>query len=183
MGLGQPPSRAAAPRRPEPAFPADIRFACGSVREGLAGFRQSHEDARHAARVVQLNPRGTGRLVEYRDVGLAALLSADLPALRRFVSDELGALAVDSPQADQLRETVRRYLRNERGLAAAAAQLHVARNTVTYRVKRAQEILGHDLAARLPELTAALEAARVLGSAVLRRDGTEPRDAAPGRAG
>lgn len=162
---GAPP----ASRVSEPTFPTDVRFARGSVRDGLSGFRQSHEDAQHAARVGQLNPHGTGRLVDHRDVALAALLSTDMPALRRFVSDELGALATDSPWTEQLRETVRLYLRSERSLMTVAAQLHVARNTVTYRVKRAREVLGHDLAARLPETMTALEAARVLGSAVLRR--------------
>ncbi|MFE6764800.1 PucR family transcriptional regulator [Streptomyces sp. NPDC057689] len=163
------------PQAPHPAgmpagatYPEGFGFAFGSVRQGLTGFRQSHEDAQHAARVMRLNPGGTGPVVDYPDVELPALLSADLPALRRFTGDELGALAADSPHAEQLRRTLRLYLRNERSLMAAAAQLHVARNTVTYRVKRAQELLGHDLTARLPEVMAALEAARVLGPAVLR---------------
>lgn len=149
-------------------YPEGVRFACGSVRHGLSGFRQSHEDAQHVVRIMELNPGGTGPAVDYRDVELAALLSTDLPALRRFVSDELAGLAVDSRHAEQLRQTLRLYLRNERSLTLAAAQLHVARNTVTYRVKRAQEQLGHDLTARLPELMTALEAAQALGPAVLR---------------
>ncbi|WP_328864407.1 PucR family transcriptional regulator [Streptomyces sp. NBC_00304] len=157
-------------------YPDGFRFAFGSVRQGVPGFRQSHEDAQHAARVVRLNPRGTGSAVDYPDIALPALLCADLPALRRFVGDELGALAADNPHAEQLRRTLRLYLRNERSLMAAAAQLHVARNTVTYRVKRAQELLGHDPASRLPEAMAALEAARVLGPAVLRPGGTGPQD-------
>ncbi|MEU2681283.1 helix-turn-helix domain-containing protein [Streptomyces sp. NPDC007107] len=148
--------------------PGGIRFAFGSARHGLLGFRRSHEDAQHAARVMRINPHGTGPVVDYPEVELPALLSTDLPALRRFVSDELGALAADKPHAEQLRRTLRLYLRNERSLRAAAAQLHVARNTVTYRVKRAQDLLGHDLTARLPEVMAALEASRVLGPAVLR---------------
>ncbi|MEU3735108.1 helix-turn-helix domain-containing protein [Streptomyces sp. NPDC033538] len=154
--------------------PEGVRFACGSVRRGLSGFRQSHEDAQHVVRIVELNPRGAGPAVDYRDVELAALLSTDLPALRRFVRDELAGLAVDNRHAEQLRQTLRLYLRNERSLTLAAAQLHVARNTVTYRVKRAQEQLGHGLAARLPELMTALEAAQVLGPAVLRpeKDGS-----------
>lgn len=152
------------------------RFAFGSVRQGLPGFRQSHEDAQHAARIMRLNPHDTGPVVDYPDVELPALLSTDLPGLRRFVSDELGALTADNPHTEQLRRTLRLYLRGERSLMAAAAQLHVARNTVTYRVKRAQDLLGHDLAARLPEVMAALEAARVLGSAVLRPDDDSSHD-------
>ncbi|MFQ6148077.1 PucR family transcriptional regulator [Streptomyces seoulensis] len=174
---GEPPARPPADAPAEPSYPEGVRLACGSVRPGVSGFRQSHQDARHAVRVAHLNPHGTGPVVDYPDVELAALLSADLPALRRFVGDELGALAADSRSADQLRRTLRLYLRNERGLTAAAAQLHVARNTVTYRVKRAQELLGHDLTARLPEVMAALEAARTLGPAVLRPHEDHPAHA------
>jgi DNA-binding PucR family transcriptional regulator len=103
----------------------------------------------------------------YQHVALAALMAADLPAARRFVEDELAALAADTVQAEQLRETLRRYPRGERSLAASGAQLHVARNTVTYRVKRAQELIGHDVSTRLAEVLAALETAHALGSAVL----------------
>ncbi|WP_240529864.1 PucR family transcriptional regulator [Streptomyces mangrovisoli] len=173
---GDPRTGTSAPASGGPPYPQGIRFACGAVRHGLAGFRQSHEDAGHTARVMRLNPRGTGPVVDHPGVGLAALLCADLPALRRFVGDELGALAADSAHAEQLRRTLYLYLRNERSLTAAAARLHVARNTVTYRVKRAQELLGHDLAPRLPEVLTALEAAGTLGTAVLRPEGDGVHD-------
>lgn len=166
-----PADRAAAPVPAPGTFapPADLRFACGSVRPGAAGFRQSHEDALRVARLTELNPDGTGQVTDHPDVALAALLAADLPGVRDFVADQLGGLAQDTAHAAQLRRTLHLYLRSERSLTTAAAQLHVARNTVTYRVKRAQELLGADLTGRLPELLAALEAAERLGPAVLLR--------------
>ncbi|MHA6759662.1 PucR family transcriptional regulator [Streptacidiphilus sp. PAMC 29251] len=145
----------------------DVRIACGSFRPGVAGFRDSHEEALRAARVARLNPRPGTSVLHYRDVEVVALLSNDLPGARRFVRDELGPLAEDTPQAEQLRETLRHYLQAERSLMAAAEQMHVARNTVTYRVKRAQHLLGHDIARRRFEVHAALETAHLLGSAVL----------------
>ncbi|MFB7087878.1 PucR family transcriptional regulator [Streptomyces sp. NPDC056296] len=153
--------------RVEPHEYPGIRIACGSERSGLSGFRQSHQEAEETARIMRLNPR-TQPVLYYADVAVACLLSADLPAVRRFVHDELAGLAVNTAHAEQLRETLRHYLRSERSLAASGAQLHVARNTVTYRVKRAQELIGHDVATRLPEVFAALEAAHVLGAAVLK---------------
>ncbi len=154
-------------RDADPRLPADMRVACGSVRAGVAGFRQSHQEAQYTARVMRLNAH-TAPVLDYPEVAVASLLSTDLPATRRFVQDELGALAVDSPHAEQLRETLRHYLRCERSLTASSALLHVARNTVTYRVKRAQQLIGHDVGARLLDVLAALEAAHVLGAAVLR---------------
>ncbi|MBS2533454.1 helix-turn-helix domain-containing protein [Catenulispora sp. NF23] len=54
-----------------------------------------------------------------------------------------------------------------RSLVRVAEQLHVARGTVAYRVKRAQEILGHDIGDRRFPLYAALLLAEELGAAVL----------------
>ncbi|WP_411074929.1 PucR family transcriptional regulator [Streptomyces sp. cmx-4-7] len=163
---GTPSTAEAEAARIEPRLPPDVRVACGSVRAGIAGFRRSHQEAQYAARIMRLNPRAAP-VLDYPEVAVASLLSTDLPAVRRFVRDELGALAVDSPHMEQLRDTLRHYLRSERSLATSAARLHVARNTVTYRVKRAQELIGHDVGTRLLDVLAALEAAHVLGTAVL----------------
>lgn len=116
--------------------------------------------------------------MHYRDIDVTALLCSDLNAARRFVKDELGALAVDTPHGEQLRSTLRQYLSCERSLATAAARLHVARNTVTYRVKRAQELIGHDVSSRLLHVMAALEVAHVLGATVLEPTGKPGQRAA-----
>ena len=44
-----------------------------------------------------------------------------------------------------LRATLKSYLDNERSLAASAAQLHIAKNTVLYRVRKAEQLLGRPL--------------------------------------
>ncbi|MFJ5534746.1 helix-turn-helix domain-containing protein [Streptomyces sp. NPDC093261] len=60
----------------------------------------------------------------------------------------------------ELRETLRVYLAEERSLRTAAELLHVARNTVTYRVERAEELLPTTTTAGSSlELRAALEIA------------------------
>jgi hypothetical protein len=152
---------------------AAVRIALGTPRPGLEGFRGSHRDALLAEEVIRLAPAGHLTVADHQEVALVALLGRDLPALREFVNDELGPLACDTVQAGQLRATLRQYLRDERSPAAAAAQLHVARNTVSYRVNRARELLGHDIAKRRAELLAALEATHLLGAAVL-RDPADP---------
>ncbi|MFJ4771108.1 PucR family transcriptional regulator [Streptomyces uncialis] len=161
----------ATPHEPAAGTPArhpDVHIAAGSIRAGTKGFRQSHEEALRAGRIARMNPGTDTRVTCYRQIEVVALLSQDLPGLRRFVHDELGPLADDTAHAEQLRETVRHYLQGERSLMAAAERMHVARNTVTYRVKRARQLLGHDIAQRRFEVHTALAAAHVLGSAVLR---------------
>ncbi|WP_240802833.1 helix-turn-helix domain-containing protein [Streptomyces sp. A1499] len=57
---------------------------------------------------------------------------------------------------EALRTTLSHYLSAERSLVEVAGRLHVARATVTHRVKRAREALGHDLDDRRFTLHAAL---------------------------
>ena len=70
---------------------------------------------------------------------LVVLLAQDLDRAKSFVARELGPAAAASTAATELRDTVAAYLRHDRSLVRAAAELHVARNTVAYRVKRFHE--------------------------------------------
>jgi DNA-binding PucR family transcriptional regulator len=83
------------------------------------------------------------------------------------VRSELGELGGRGEGAQALRTTLLHYLEAERSLVRVAEELHIARGTVAYRVKRAQEVLGHDIGARRSSLHAALLLAEELGDSVL----------------
>ena len=125
-----------------------LHAALGTPADGVVGFRRSHREAERAERherlrrEVGLFPR---RVTAYADVAAVALLSTDLKAAAEFVRRELGGLADRSAPMEVLRSTLYHYLDAERGLAEVARRLHVAKGTVTYRVRRAREVLGHDL--------------------------------------
>lgn len=139
-----------------------VHVACGLVEAGVDGFRHSHEQAQEAARVAQLD--GSRRLfTDYGSHELLCLLTANLSMARAFLHRELGALAADTESARDLQETLLAYLHEERSVNAAAKRLHVARNTVTYRVKKAESVLGRPIAHRQRELHAALSLIRMLG--------------------
>ncbi|ARF53597.1 PucR family transcriptional regulator [Streptomyces gilvosporeus] len=138
-----------------------VRLALGPPAHGTAGMRRSHHGARAAERVARLAPGDW--LTDHREVRLVALATADPEHARWFVHDLLGPLASDGARVRELRETLRVYLAEERSLRAAAGALHVARNTVTYRVKRAEELLpSSTTAAGTLELRVALELAPFL---------------------
>ncbi len=138
-----------------------VRLALGPPAHGTAGMRRSHYGAREAERIARLTSGDW--LTDYRAVRLVALATADPEHARWFVHDLLGPLASDGTRVRELRETLRVYLAEERSLRAAAGTLHVARNTVTYRVKRAEELLPPcTTAASTLELRLALEIARTL---------------------
>ena len=96
-----------------------------------------------------------------------SLLASDLPRARRFVAGRLGPLAEPSEPAARLRETVLAFLVAGGSGTRVAKELYVHQNTVAYRVKRAEELLGRRVTEDPVELTCALRLAAALGPAVL----------------
>ncbi|BBC29268.1 hypothetical protein SGFS_005620 [Streptomyces graminofaciens] len=169
---GRSTARPTALRRIEelPETPAHIRVASGLPGDGIAGFRQSHLQAVASERLETV---GENRPVGVRDYGaleLLLLLGNDMGAAADFVVRELGPLAAADKPTAALRETVLCYLEQERSVAATAELLYVAKNTVLYRVKKAEQLLGQSLR-ELGEdrlrLHSALYLARKLGPTVL----------------
>ena len=145
-----------------------LNIGMGEAARGIAGFRQSHGEAARAAALARgAAPGTTGRIVRYRDVELVALLCADAEMAKTFVARELGPLAEQSRAASDLRQTLAAYLDTERSLIRAAERLHVARNTVAYRVRKAEDLLHRDLHERTTELQCALRLAAILPATLL----------------
>jgi PucR C-terminal helix-turn-helix domain/GGDEF-like domain len=121
-------------------LPPGWRAAAGPPSFGLAGFRRSHLGALRAARIAATQP--ASGLCDQQAVRTAALLTEDAERARWYVEETLGGLAADGNRQEQLRDTLRCYLASGRSLKIAARQLGVARNTVVYRVERAEELIG-----------------------------------------
>lgn len=147
--------------------PPGVRIAIGLAGAGVEGFRDSHRQAAETARVGAMSTRDAWSF-RYQDLDLVAMLSTDLPAARAFVARELGDLAASADSVATVRRTLKRYLDRDRSLVATATDLHVARNTVAYRVQRAEQLRGQPVADRRLQLHAALTLAEELGPAVLR---------------
>ena len=144
-------------------------IAAGTLARGKSGFRHSHREAAYVAELVRATPppHPAASLTHFGDVELAVLLAQEPELAQNFVRRELGPVATDTPAAAELRETVACYLANDRSLVRAAEQLHVARNTVAYRVKKFEKLAARDLKDRRLELEAALRLAAVFRSTVL----------------
>jgi len=156
---------------PEPAVPTEppisgVRIAIGTAGAGVDGFRRSHREAAEAARVGAMSTRDTSSF-SYQDLDIVAMLSTDLPAARAFVARELGGLVDTIESVATVRRTLKRYLDLDRSLAGTAADLLIARNTVAYRVQRAELLRGRPATVRRLQLHAALTLAEELGDAVL----------------
>jgi len=121
-----------------------VRLAVGTVGTGPDGFRRSHLEALRAQSVAESAP-GTAPVVAYADVEIAYLLAGRPDAVDAFVARELRGIDGADVASDRLRRTVAAYLRHDRSLDAAARRLGVHRNTVRYRVRRAEEELGRPI--------------------------------------
>ncbi|MFE2421985.1 PucR family transcriptional regulator [Streptomyces hokutonensis] len=156
----------ARPPSEKPLLPggSDVLVGMASPHRGVQGFRRTHEEALDAARVGAFGVRSTAdaSVVRYDEVRLLSLLIADPDKAARFVRDELGALGSSAGSAQVLRRTVRAYLDCHGSPQEAAKELQVAKNTVIYRVKRAEELLGRSIRDSQLELHAALRLAELL---------------------
>ncbi|HEY3006240.1 MAG TPA: helix-turn-helix domain-containing protein [Kribbellaceae bacterium] len=80
----------------------------------------------------------------------------------------LGQLADDDEHQGRLRETVRVFLATGNSFATTAERLVLHRNTVQYRVRKAEEAVGHPIQDHRADIELALRVCQVLGATVLR---------------
>jgi len=144
---------------------ARASVALGTSQPGIEGFRRSHQQALAARRIAMLAGRRTGSVTRYGAVALAALATADLDQARGFVTTQLGALAGDDDVALRLAATLRVYLDENLSPMRTARRLGVHENTVANRVRQAEKLLGHPLAAQRLEVHVALTLAPLVRSA------------------
>jgi DNA-binding PucR family transcriptional regulator len=133
-----------------------VRVAIGEPARGLPGFRTSHCEALEAQRVAVLAGRPVGSVTRYLNVSLRAIATVDLAQSCAFVRSELGPLAADDETTRRLAATLRAYLDENCSRGRTARRLHIHENTVAYRIRQVEEILGRSLEKRTLELRTAL---------------------------
>jgi hypothetical protein len=141
---------------------AGVRVAVGESAVGVPGFRASHTEAGHARRVATLAGRRPGTITRFDRVALAAIATADADLARAFVTRELGPLAADDDVTRRLVATLGIYLEESASRSRAARRLGIHDNTVSYRVRQAEELLGRSVEHRTLELRVALALRSVL---------------------
>jgi DNA-binding PucR family transcriptional regulator len=167
-------------RTATPAAEAEVRrftagkrdapdIAIGTMRSGVAGFRQSHREAERARRVALIAQGAEPTLICASDPGfsVAALLGADVTDTRAWVAGTLGALAADTDNDARLRETLRVFLGCGSSYTQAAEELNLHFNTVKYRVGRAIARRGRSIGSDRLDVELALLTCHWYGAAVL----------------
>ncbi|WIG60764.1 MAG: hypothetical protein OJF49_003512 [Ktedonobacterales bacterium] len=115
---------------------------------------EAHDAARFGLAVL-----GSRRIARPDDLGVYRLLLAlrETGSLAPFVQRTLAPLLADARLGDEFIETLEVFFACNGNLSQAAARLNLHRNSLTYRLNRARELLGHDLDD--PELRLSLQLA------------------------
>ena len=127
--------------------PGSASVGIGNLANGVGELARSHIEARQALRLTR-RAGSRGRVASYRSLGaFRLLLEVQSPeALRRFVDELLGPLlqyaqSRDTPLLETLEAlSAARWIRR-----AAARQLGIHINSMTYRVERIQALTGLQL--------------------------------------
>jgi DNA-binding PucR family transcriptional regulator len=117
--------------------------------------------------------------VTFTDVAPVAMMLGSPDLLRAWVLATLGGLATDDEHHARLRDTLLVFLQSGGSYKTTAEQLVLHKNTVQYRIRKAEESLGRPAAENRQDVELALQTSRWLGSSVLQ----PPRERAAAPAG
>jgi hypothetical protein len=143
-----------------------VRMAVGEPATGLDGFIASHRQAGAAHEVGLAAGDDVGAVFPYREVSSLAFLCADIPRARAWVAESLGKLATVGRREEELRRTLGVYSASGRSATATARTLNCHKNTIQYRVRSAERLLGRRVEDSGLDLDLALLACRWLGEPV-----------------
>jgi hypothetical protein len=148
-------SRSPLPERVELDENPGISVMIGVPGKGVTGFRRTHRQALEAQRATEFLRQDSDTPHYFSDLHLFTLLDADHQKIDAFVRSELRDLANAGVAIAELRATLSVYLDNH-SPQATANKMHISRNTVTYRLRRVEELLHHPISERQTEMRLAL---------------------------
>ena len=106
------------------------------------------------------------RVVTFGEVAPAAMMLGSAELLRAWVLTTLAGLATDDEHHARLRDTLLAFLQSGGSYKAAAELMMLHKNTVQYRIGKAEESLGRSAENR-HDVELALRVSHWLGSSVL----------------
>jgi PucR C-terminal helix-turn-helix domain/GGDEF-like domain len=144
-----------------------IHFAFGSAARGAAGFRLTHQQAIAAQAVALASGPPTPQAVAFSEVAPVAMMLGSADLLRAWVLTTLAGLAADDEHHARLRDTLLVFLQTGGSYKATAERLMLHKNTIQYRVRKAEESLGRPIGENRHDVELALRASHWLRSSVL----------------
>ena len=148
---------------------AGVHFAFGDPAKGPGGFCLTYLQAMAAESVALAAGSRSPRAITFTEVAPVAMMLGSADLLRGWVRSTLAGLAIDDEHQARLRETLLVFLQSGGSYKATAERLMLHKNTVQYRIRRAEESLGRGVDENRHDVELALRASRWLGPSVLQR--------------
>jgi hypothetical protein len=145
----------------------DIHFAFGDAAKGATGFRLTHRQSIAAQAVALASGSPPPRAVTFGEVAPVAMMLGSSDLLRAWVLSTLAGLAADDDHHARLRETLLVFLQSGGSYKTTAEKLMLHKNTVQYRIRKAEESLGQAVGGNRHDVELALRASHWLGASVL----------------
>jgi len=143
----------------------DIHFAFGDAAKGTTGFRLTHRQA-VAAQAVAL-AAGFPAAVAFGEGRTRGMMLGSADLLRPWVLRHAGGPGRRRRAPRRLRETLLVFLQSGGSLQDDRERLMLHKNTVQYRIRKAEESLGRPGGPEPPRRGTALQAGHWLGWSVL----------------
>ncbi|MEU3302193.1 helix-turn-helix domain-containing protein [Streptomyces sp. NPDC006678] len=144
-----------------------VHVCAGSIGYGIEGFRSTHRQAMRAQELAAA-ASPTPQFTDFSAVAPIALMATNIDDMRAWVWGILGPLVVDDESSARLRETMQIFLSTGCSYTATASAQILHKNTVQYRIRKAEEIMEHPVQKGHTDLEVALRAVQYLGSTLLR---------------
>ena len=124
------------------SLPKTYQIGIGRIYKDLILVNKSYKDAEDCLRL--LKDSTTKRSLYYAEIGVYRFfLQHDQEQMEFFVSDILGPLIkYEENKQGQLLKTLMMYVRHDKQLNKLTKELSIHYNTLYYRIKRIQDILG-----------------------------------------
>ncbi|UKY54910.1 PucR family transcriptional regulator [Streptomyces inhibens] len=144
-----------------------LHVCAGGVGYGIEGFRSTHQQALRTQELAEAASPAP-QFTNFSHVAPIALMATNIDDMRAWVWGVLGPLAVDDENSARLRETAQIFLDTGCSYTATGSAQILHKNTVQYRIRKAEEIMGHPVQKGHTDLEVALRAVQYLGSTLLR---------------
>ena len=148
---------------------ASVHFAFGDPAKGPGGFCLTYLQAMAAESVALAAGSRSPRALTFTEVAPVAMMLGSADLLRGWVRSTLAGLATDDEHHARLRETLLVFLQSGGSYKATAERLMLHKNTVQYRIRKAEESLGRGVDENRLDVELALRTSRWLGPSVLQR--------------
>ncbi|MGM8364809.1 helix-turn-helix domain-containing protein [Virgibacillus sp. W0181] len=118
-------------------------FAIGRLSTSWGEMQQSFQDTNKCMDVLH-ERKLPGQMMTYKEIGLSRIImNTSQEELQQFVMDQLHPLFnYEHQNREELIKTLDIYLNTNQNLKETARTLHLHTNTLHYRLKRIEEILG-----------------------------------------